>query len=87
MRNITKITYNTNNGDLASAPTGCTAALIHMSMHKILRKILVDRCTFKKAPNNIRMSQSISIQALKNTNQLKSRFMEEHSMPGHPTWA
>ena len=65
MKNITKIIYETNNADISSAPTGCAAALIDDSTHYILCKIPVDRRTLKKSPNDIMMSQSISIQALK----------------------
>ena len=64
MRNITKITYNTNNTDLASASTGYIAVLIYGSTHTILCKIPVDGRTFNKAPSNINMSE-MSIQALK----------------------
>ena len=85
MRNITKITYNTNNADLSSAPTGCTAVLVYGSMHTRFCRIPIDGRTFKKTLNNIRMSELISIQVLKK-NQLNSRFMEEHSMTGCLTW-
>lgn len=60
IRNITRIIYNSNRADLASAPTGCAAALIDGSTHCWAAAIPTGKRLYK-APTNIAISNAETI--------------------------
>ena len=87
LRNITRKLCKNNRADMASAPTGCAAALIEGSTHCRCSSIPTGR-SFHKPPNDIQNSNSERVRAMRSTMcQVTSRFMDEHSMAGRPYWA
>ena len=87
MRNITRLLHGRNSADLASAPTGCAAALIGGSTHCRSCSIPTS-AKFQNPPTDIVTTDANRLRALKTTMcQVVSRFMDEHSMSGRAFWA
>ena len=87
LRNVTRKLCKSNRADMASAPTGCAAALIEGSTHCRCSSIPTG-AKFHKAPTDIRNSNSDRVRAMRSSMcQVTSRFMDEHSMAGRPYWA
>ena len=87
LRNITRQLTKLNSSDMASAPTGCAAALIEGSTHCHCLKIPCGRALYK-VPSNIKATNSDAIRALKTAMcKVVCRIEDEHSMKGRPLWA
>ncbi len=87
LRNITRKIHGRNSADMASAPTGCAASLIGGSTHCRCSHIPTGR-KFKQIPTNMTTSDSTVMRATRlSMSKVVSRFMDEHSMDGRPTWA
>ena len=87
LRNITRKLWKSNRSDMASAPTGCAAALIEGSTHCRCSSIPVGKM-FYKSTRDITNSNSDNVRAMRSSMcQVISRFMDEHSMAGRPYWA
>ena len=87
LRNMIRKMHKTNNCDIASAPTGCAAALINGSTHARSMALPVG----KKAnlpPSNIEVTNLERIKYLRDSHQLLiARIMDESSMLGMLYWA
>ena len=72
---------------MASAPTGCAAALIDGSTHCRSLSIPAGQ-RLHKPPTNVKSQKADSIKAMKKSLcEVISRFMDEHSQSGRPYWA
>ena len=82
MRNITRLLFKSNAADVASTPTGCSAALIDGKTHYRLMNIPVG-ADFKKVPTNMNVTNREKIEAARMTmSNVVAWFMDEHSMNG-----
>ena len=87
MRNITRLLFNCNGADVASTPTGCSAALIDGKTHFRLMSIPTG-AAFKKVPSNMIESNRDRIEAARMTmSRVAAWFMDEHSMNGREMFA
>ena len=72
---------------MASAPTGCAAALIDGSTHCRSLSIPAGQ-RLHKLPTNIKDQKADHVKAMKKAMcEVISRFMDEHSQSGRPYWA
>ena len=87
LRNCTRMLTNNSNSDMASAPTGCAAALIEGSTHCRSLSIPAGQ-KLHKPPTNINNQKADRVKATKKLMcEVISRFMDEHSQSGRPYWA
>ena len=87
IRNITCQLTNGNNADMASAPTGCAAALIDGTNHCRCNSIPV-RKSFQKCPFNLKVGDTTKHRSLRmKTALVNTRVMDEHSLAGRAYWA
>ena len=87
LRNCTRMLSNNSNSDMASAPTGCAAALIDGSTHCRSLSIPAGQ-RLHKLPTNIKDQKADHVKAMKKAMcEVISRFMDEHSQSGRPYWA
>jgi len=87
MRNITRLLFKSNAADVASTPTGCSAALIDGKTHYRLMNIPVG-AYFKKVPTNMNVTNRDKIEASRMTmSNVVAWFMDEHSMNGREMFA
>jgi hypothetical protein len=84
LRNMTRVIYNTNAADMASAPTGCAASLIHGSTNFRVGFIPTGD-KFYKAPTNAQINNHEQLMANGLSYcSVKKRLVDEHSMMGWP---
>ena len=87
LRNMTRVIYNTNAADMASAPTGCAASLIHGSTNFRVGFITTGD-KFYKAPTNAQMNNHEQLLATRLSYcSVKTRLVDEHSIMGQPDHA
>ena len=87
LRNVTRLLWGSNSADMASAPTGCAAALIDGKTH--CRSCSIPTGTkFYKPPTNLKSSDPLRLRAMRVAMCLViSWFMDEHSMVSRLFWA
>ena len=84
---MTRVIYNTNTADMASAPTGCAASLIHGSTNCRVGFVPTGD-KFYKAPSNAQMRNHEQLMANRVSYcSVKTRLVDEHSMMGRPDHA
>jgi len=82
LRNITRIVCRSNNADLASTPTGCSASLIDGGAHFRSAAIPTGKKMYK-TPQNMESKDLRKIRVFrKKMSNVVSWFMDEHSMCG-----
>ena len=87
LRNVTRLLWGSNSADMASAPTGCAAALIDGKMHCRLCSIPTGT-KLHKPPTYLNSSDPQRLRAMRVAMYLViSWFMDEHSMVGCSFWA
>ena len=87
LRNITRLLTQRNSSDMASAPTGCAAALIDGTTHYRSCSIPAGK-QFQSAPTNLKASNPENVRAMrKQCCKVILRLMDEHSMSGRAMWA
>jgi hypothetical protein len=86
LRNMIRKIYKSNNRDIASAPTGCAAALINGSTHARSMSLPVGKKA-KECPSNIETTHLDRIKYLRECHRLLiARTMDESSMLGQLYW-
>ena len=87
LRNMIRKIHKSNHCDIASAPTGCAAALINGSTHARSMSLPVGKKA-TQCPSNIEDTNLERINFLRDTHRkLKARIMDEHSMLWQLYWA
>ena len=87
LRNVTRLLWGSNSADMASAPTGCAAALIDGKTHCRSCSIPTGR-KFYQPPTNLKTSDPTRLRAMRVAMCLViSWFMDEHSLVGRLFWA
>ena len=85
-RNMNRKIHRRNTADMASAPTGCAAALIDGSTHCRCASIPTG-AKFHKTPKNVETTDIDRLNYLRASMcMIIARFMDEHSMSGRPMW-
>lgn len=87
LRNITRQLHNCNTADMASTPTGCSAALVDGKTH-YRAMFLTPGTHFLQTPTNMAETQRQKIlEARIRMATIVAWFMDEHSMTGREMWA
>ena len=86
LRNITRLLTESNSSDIATAPTGCAAALIDGSTHYRSLYIPSGPPLYKQT-TDIKTTELTKIRALKSALCKAVTVIEDkHSMKGRPIW-